>query len=539
MLTKTQKKSNALISSWILFGIVFFVVAQGKSAWSENLQADRPLYREMEQAPLAYVRLPMPWQRQEFSEAQRARLGEKMLGAMLPGAGRNFALRALLNLSKGPLELSVLPPENPYLPLPSFILRIEGTSAEIVPALEQLVVAMVSDMQGSPATWVKFNESTSGKNIRQAFLLGGHVWLVPSDKGVSFYFSSNIDFLKKLNGKGLDLEESKGTRRDDLYLYLDPKNALRHYAAWLKHAKLGFPFECITSAQGWSLGQVELFTCGTGADFEMRLQGRWASGMPELLEKTKDRRDQAILIAPSAFNGALCLPRLNKAEALSWLNKIPVAIAEDQKTAMAECWSTFGERLSFSWPESSPSPLIRLDLAKPKEFEAALATLLAPPFKVASEPNSSYRHVVWPKGELSYRIQGEALMFSPFLQALKDTESVLPVRQTSKEDFVMEYPLEGRLSGNHYGLFNMLLSVFSLDGQARMAPNDVPAFSSLKMKDEIWKSKASMVFKSNDREFNFQWKQPYGIGGLSGGIQLQSSGWIYFLTLLQFTKQSF
>jgi hypothetical protein len=509
---------------------------EGQAAKDETV----PLYREFNRSPLAYLRLPLPWQREELSSLQAERLSEKILVSVLPGAGRNLVCRSLLRNAKGPLELTIWPPENPYLPIPAFALKVEGPSLELMPVMEALVLETMSEIQGSPANWVKFKDSESGPQIRQAFILGGHVFIVKTSLGVTLYFSSNIEFLKQLDGKGQELEKGKGTAWNDAFVFLDPQLAMKHYQGWLKRAKIDFPFESLTSGEGWSLGPLSLYTKGKGADFSIQGEGIWASGTPFYLEKAKNHSPLVKLPMESSFGGFVNLPQLSKSEVQALLNKLQMPFFNAlQMDAFTELLSLLGERMSFSWSETLPSPLIRLEVRQAKDFERALTTLMGPNVRVSMDPEGVYRHCLWDKGELSYKSEGGVLLFSPYLQALKDVESKEPpVGQKRKEDLWIEYPLQGRLSGNYYALVNILLLAFN-KGYSPLVPNDFPAFSSLKVKDDSWKSSASLYLKSNDKGYEFSWKQPYGALGLMGGIELQSSGWVYFLSLLQFTKQSF
>jgi hypothetical protein len=270
-------------------------------------------------------------------------------------------------------------------------------------------------------------------------------------------------------------------------------------------------------------------TQGEGSAFETIASLDWSSSEKSIFSLLP-KRDKKVELPSSEFRGGFKFPSL---EAKAWSEQLPHAWLV--KIPRLPFLLSSMKEVSFGWSEKDVAPIMKLTVKDVESFEKGLASLFGP--KVTHVKEGHWHHLHWGANRLSYQIEGKFIWFSPLQHALKDKTQKDTIL-AEKPELWLEYPLAGRLSGNHYSLMHLYLQLALLKGQG-LNPNLYPAFAEQNVKDALWKGMGSLSLKIEDDGLALRWSQPYGLAGLMGGIQLQSSSWAYFLSLLQLTKHSF
>jgi hypothetical protein len=459
---------------------------------------------------------------------------DALLSAWFPGY-EGFAVRSILRQAQGPLELLVLPPEQSFLPLPSFVLGVQGTGQELLDGIKQLVVAVVSSVQKSKATWLRFKRSEEkGRVVHEAFFLGGRLWIVEEKAAFRLCYSSRSDFLKKWGLGSFDCEKGLGTSHADAVLYMDVERGERFFGAWLgrvvPQAYLSWKDSAYRGVSKW-----RLWTQGHSENWGMRMKADLSASVSSPLHQINNGSLKLPFPAAASFFGRVALPE--------WDLKQWRQFSFGGRKFLPPEWllkalGLLDSNVTFAWPSGDPAPLISCRVKSKQSFDQELEKTLPKAVVLGRAGSSDLRTVKWGRNELSYRLGGDRLLFSPLLYPLLDTEGEQVLRELEPSFLSVSYPCSSSLKGRHYTLGALLLQLSSRS-KAPMSPNDFPAFRALAVGDEVWTGRAVLRCWRDRDCIGLEWRQPYGPLGLFSGLKLQSSSLIYFLSLCNLTYRSF
>lgn len=524
-------RSSSCSVSVLSMGLFAFVMTPLQSAPSW-----KPLTDQTSKKPLAYLRSPLPWQGLLGEEKLLSAWKAALLDKVIPKTVLGKASREVLMRVQSSMEFLVLPPANRFLPIPSMVVSMDMSGGdERKNLLEQWVIATMSQIQGSPATWLKFKDVPSdkaGRQIREVFLPGGRCWVQLEGKRVTLFYSSDMDFLESF--EMAESEKNPGApgltlTREDFQWMVQPQAAFSFYDGWLKRAAK--PMHQAYLSSSWSkVKSFEVHTEGQGPNFKAFGSLKWSPSKDSLFALLPKRAKKVELLK-GGFRGSVMLPALN---AESWSHQLPKLLLATMPNLPSLLSSI--EDVSFVWSEKNVSPIMKLVVKDAKSFDAGLSSILGS--KVIRTKEGRWHHLSWGENRLSYQVEGTSIWFSPLRHALQDMGQKEALLSGERPELWVEYPLSGRLSGNHYSLMHLYLQLALLKGKG-LNPNFYPAFAEQKVKDVHWKGMGGLELTVGEDRLDLRWSQPYGLSGLMGGIQLQSSSWAYFLSLLQLTKHSF
>lgn len=504
-----------------------------------------PLHQSSREAPLAYQRLPLVWQVGDlFNGKQQEKILKSIFQIWTPNKAWAFALRSLIYKSDGPLELLVLPPKNQMLPIPSFVIKggHRGQQNEVAEYLQQLIKKTLESIQGANVDWLKFKRrQENGLLIDQAFLLG-HMTIVVSKKTFYFYFSQkNKDLYKDFTNKNKEnIERGLETTKDDLLLFLDLNLLQKFYEPFLKN------FSPALYRQFGTYGMFDMerlfgYTSGRKQDFSLHLSANWKSKTKSIWPAIKATKNNSQVFLPrnSDFSGAFKFPSLSQSSFLGILELI--APKEKVKSpAYHRFYQSLGHSVSFTWSERSMSPIFMLSLKDVKKFEREFSNIFRPYVNISKEiaKGVNVTHLRWGENTISYMIKDSKLYFSPLLHGLRDYQSKEQVVRKQGNLFEMTYPLEGRVRDSYYTMLHFILQAHVLSKKG-VNPNDFPAFSLLPIQDGKWQGLGKIKLQNDKEKFYLKIEQPYGLPGLLSGIKMKSAGYMYFISLLSLTANSF
>ena len=494
----------------------------------------KPLTEQAAKKPLAYFRSPLPWQGLLGDDKMLSAWKAEILNKVIPETVLGKASREILMRVDSSIELLVLPPANRFLPIPSMVISMDmAGGSERQNLLEEWVIATMSQVQGSPVSWLKFKDVSSpkaGRKIREVFLPGGRCWVQIEQKRVTFFYSSDMDFLKSFDMESKDKSVvASGLSRDDFQLNLEPQEAFSFYDGWLK--RVAKPMHQAYLASSWSkVKSLEFHSEGEGQSFKLLGSLQWLPSKDSLFAMLP-QREKKVELLDGTFRGGFLLPPLSSQV---WSDVLPKAMIK--RIPSLPILLSLLQDVSFVWSEKDVSPVIKLDTKDSKAFELNLGSVLGP--KVARNKEDKWTHLSWGSNRLSYQVEVNAIWFSPLRHALLDMGRKEPLFSGPRPEFWFEYPLVGRLSGNHYSMMYFYLQMTQLKGKG-LDPNLYPNFSEQNLKDESWRGMGDFGLKIGEGRMDLRWAQPYGLAGFIAGIELQSSSWVYFLSLIQLTKNSF
>lgn len=511
----------------------------------------RPLPARIGSEPLAYLRWPLPWQSsQALSSAQQRRL----LGGLLPlvTAPNEFgvSLRGVLQSIEGPLELVLVEPDNATFIMPGFVLR--GRHAmkreEMMARLKGFFLSSLQQMFDADFGFLKFQTSEKdGMLVETTFLmLVVHARLQVSDE--EFFFSCSTDkefkslgWSTKNSESWMAREKSWGGGEQDLVLYADTGTTLKLYTGVLEQ----FAPQQHVLLRDLGLMEMSAFsavTRGSGKSFEVEMNVAWtkaASGMWGSWGQEGDAaRGGGYKVLPdSDFTGGVYLPDM-KVESLANLLGIISPVERAKAPAYIRLRQTLSGNISFSWPKTSPAPVVMAELKDVAAFEKEIENLFAGTANFSREKTSSgnFTHILWQGSALSYVIREKDLFFCPLIHPLRDLD--LKAEKTDRRSVIFaDYPYQFKKSSAYYAL--MLATCQALvAGGKKIDPSMFPPFKSLGVADEKFSGSGHVSLETAEAAWKLLWRQPYGLPGLMSGIELTSAEWLHFLALLGLTKAS-
>lgn len=497
----------------------------------------QPLYQSCTEKPLLYLRASWPWKSLLPQPLDLRAWKQAWLNRACPDSSLGQAVKNFLVEVDSPLELALLPPANRFLPIPSMVMRFETVGKAHSMAVESLVVNVLSQIQGSPATWLKFKvvePRRKGSTLKEVFLPGGRLWIECEGTLCSVYYSSRLDFMDSFKGGVPHLDDGL---KEDASFFVRPRAAFSYYDGWLK--RVAKPFhQAYVGSDAYHVDELSASSKGRDSEAQVALKLKVLDHEGLSVFKSWQTRPQSMDLGEGDFRGALSFPDAKVLRQLPWLNSGSLG------ALLKPWWDVIenGSQLGFSWSENQLAPDVRLRLKQSDLFEKSLKSLLGS--GVHWSTSGVLKQVSWGRQSLNYITKGKDVYFSPLPQALLDVRAseLSSAARTSvlnsDEVLWVKYPLSGRSSGQHYTLMKLLLHASEAWGLA-LDPRDYPAFSSMAQPDQVWQGEGVLKIKVQKNEWRLDWHQPYGFLGLAGGIKLQSSSWLYFLSLLQLTKNSF
>jgi hypothetical protein len=494
--------------------------------------------------PLAYVRSPLPWAELDGASPKvRDVWVSALVDTVIPQSGLGKSVQPILKRLDSSLELLVLPPANRFLPIPSMVISFDmnGTEKDRQVLLQKLVVAGLSEIQGSPATWLKFKDPVEVPKkgaYTEVFLPGGRFWIHIWEERVTLLYSSNMDFLNVFI-KGLDKTSESSLReegdlnfRKSMAFFAKPMHAFSFYDGWLKRVAPPF-YEAYQKSWLSKVKSIELESQGEGRDFAMV----GALKLSEAFEELRFDVSSPFVVRDADFWGGFKVPEMDAnalANALKGLKPFKRhRLGQSGAALLAQVLGGM-EQVNFSWSEAEVAPILRGKWNDLKWLQSPLFSSLG----VRMQRNGNEVRASWGRNSLVGRIEGSWLIMSPLVHGLKDSRGASTLEKKSSDVMTLFYPLEGSKAGIHYTKMHFFAQTFRQNGRP-IDPSLYPSFSEMGVKDELWKGVGQLSLTWKGDGLQLRWDQPHGPWGLLGGIKLQSASWFYFLSLIELTRNSF
>jgi hypothetical protein len=315
---------------------------------------------------------------------------------------------------------------------------------------------------------------------------------------------------------------------------MDVERGERFFGAWLgrvvPQAYLSWKDSAYRGVSKW-----RLWTQGHSENWGMRMKADLSASVSSPLHQINNGSLKLPFPAAASFFGRVALPE--------WDLKQWRQFSFGGRKFLPPEWllkalGLLDSNVTFAWPSGDPAPLISCRVKSKQSFDQELEKTLPKAVVLGRAGSSDLRTVKWGRNELSYRLGGDRLLFSPLLYPLLDTEGEQVLRELEPSFLSVSYPCSSSLKGRHYTLGALLLQLSSRS-KAPMSPNDFPAFRALAVGDEVWTGRAVLRCWRDRDCIDLEWRQPYGPLGLFSGLKLQSSSLIYFLSLCNLTYRSF
>lgn len=509
-----------------------------------------PLPDRATKAPIAYARIPLPWRTSgALNPVQQERLVTGLCGAMgLPGM-LSHAVPRLLSLTDSPIEIVVLPPGE-GLGVPDVAARgfHHGDREEIAGLLKSIFLSVLAMQTRQDASGLQFQRVKTDKTVQDTMtLLLLSFRITVDDSSYAFICSGRRDFPNfapvtagEKPAKWAQKESGWGTRPDDLVLYADIAEILRAYAAVLAKA---YPLmrlpEKISALSLDQCRSLAVYSSGSGESFSLRAELQWNPGK-HLWSSLKPGTAKTAYPAQkdASFRGGLVAPRLDEKHLEALLG-----LVSPEEKAKAPVYrriqDQLGESCSFSWHPKAAAPIFFMQVKDGAAFDRELENLLATRARFAREKSGDrqFTHVLWKGSSLSYLVEKDLIVFSPLIHALRDMPRDRGSFQQGELLLSMEYPFEGSREQMYYSLVVAACqAVVSTRGV--VDPAMFPAFSSLQASGGAWKGTAGLRVSADANGLRAVWNHPYGLPGLLSSLNLRSSDYISFLSLLSLTWSS-
>lgn len=495
---------------------------------------------------LLHLRLPLPWSNPAVPEQSREELAKEILRGVAPRNTLGFSLRNTLPLLDSHVNLWVLPPRAPFPPVPT--IAIEGrhrSKPEVMAlAIETLFLdSLKAANPGAKLDFLKFRrekgEEDESINSRMFFAMMHYKLTVDKEKfalmatGDAAY--QPRDLLEDTVKQADFLSES--SYGDGFLLFLNMERVLSVYEPFIENMMPSMMTELKISAL-YQIKQLKMYTQNDWADLKTRLEIDWAEGS-ELYKLFSVEPRSMPALSSSKFNGSLSVAKMDSRDFIKAFLRLAPGQGQFASNWMQLVNAT-GLGLSFSWNRGAPGPVIFLPLKEKDKFEAALRQLLGRSVRVTEEKigKREYKHISWNNNTVSYAIEGDALIFSPMLHALRDLKQVPPSTK-APSSLYLEYPSSGSAREGYYAAIHLLAQAISQSGYA-VNLNAFPAFSALKGDDTqpAPTRKATLSLKTSKDRWELEWDQPYGIVGVLSGVETSMSGFLSFASLLMLTGRS-
>lgn len=508
-----------------------------------------PLPACVDREPMAYLRLPLPWESSGALSRLQAENLAAGLGATAPAGPFGLQLRRLLERLSTPLEACVYPPRSDLIPIPELVVRgrHRAPPEEFADVLQRLFLTGIGRATGLKTDGIPFQRVKEKGRVRDSVYLMAYFRFEVWDGEFTILCSQNKEFTGLVPSAPLPARAKAWAGReaawksgpDDLVLHADLAQVFASYSVLLQNLAPG-PWDL---AKAFSLDKARTFslsTSGKGRDFRAETRLSWNGASPYWLSCVKGGGDKTAYtrIKGAPLYGGLRLPELERPHLDTILGLVsPVELAK--APAWARLWKSLGETCSVSWNPRFPAPVFFLTLADPEVFDKELENLLRPWVRFAREGDGKRRftYILWKGASLGYCVEGKLLAFSPLIHPLRDLPSAGTETYAETAALHLRYPQELRTEEVYYATALAVCQAIAASGRP-VDPSIFPPFGSLRAEAREFKETAEVRLAVADADWTLAWSQPYGVPGLLAGTAMRSAGWASFLSLLSLTWSS-
>jgi len=493
------------------------------------------IFSEERVQPLLQLKCPLPWSVEGLDPKLGSRFKTLILSSLSNTGSPLLRARSKVMASiQGSPTLELSEPPNLLLPIPEVVLYFPSHDPAVLRAsLQSWVKREIEAWLGVQAPWLAFSPVGGKRNVLEAFVMAGRIWLIEREGGCELLFSSRSSFLSDHLKK---TKEKIGGDEGHLGLQLQIGRSMEIYYPWLEGLSGGKAFGALGELlKSWE--QLEIHSSGAGEDMSwtIRLQ---TSSQDDSLESPQWYASASVpdLKGEPFFQGGVTFfPGLG--DSLAGLISDDFLGAEREVLDLLKIFLVHLESFAFSQSKSSIAPVVSMRVSDMKAFKDDLGQwAMSGRGRFGLDPQTKEIHLQWGQTTLSVREFGRHLIMSPLRQVVEDALLGL-TPALKKEGLWFHLPLEGDVDQVYYSAFMSGLALSEFWG-GPVDPNIMPSFSRTGLVNRSWKRPFDLRLKGKSGVWEFDVNSPFGPLGVTSGLELQTSTLVYVLSWYNLSRNS-